>query len=391
MAGRRTSPSARRGRSPLSPRRACWSRRRWQGGPRGRARRRHRAPRREAVERLAGARRRAALLAGQASRRPAWPRWRTRKLTRNGAIVGTPAYMAPEQARGDGKIDAGRADLYALRGHALRNDRGAASHMGPTPIAIRAPGGDAGASTRRGAGRRPGPGSTISVARLRDVSERAARVGRRGAAPPGSWPKRSADARQVNAASPGRRRRQPDDVEDAKVATVTSIVATHAPKGRRARLLTHLRSRATRRSSGRRDRRAPMRKALGDEASRALDLGLRIARLNATVGIATGRTRIDRAWPTGEVVAWRRRRARRGARSGPRGDEHRRVVRGGSAIRSGRRERGRDGTSRSAGVRGRAPFVDARRSSRRSPRSKCVDDKTPRRWTAPGIGKTRPW
>jgi len=41
------------------------------------------------------------------------PSDQTRDLTAHGIIVGTPAFLAPEMAMGDGKID-GRADLYAL-------------------------------------------------------------------------------------------------------------------------------------------------------------------------------------------------------------------------------------------------------------------------------------
>src|SRR5260370_22900538 len=100
---------------------------------------------------------------------------------------------------------------------------------------------------------------------------------------------------------------------------VTTIVATQVPKGApRARLLTHLRARgadATELGGDAIVCHLGVRKALGDEAARALDLGLRVAKLNATAGVATGRTRIDRRGPTGDLVA----RAATLARDAPRG------------------------------------------------------------------------
>ena len=78
------------------------------------------------------------------------------------------------------------------------------------------------------------------------------------------------------------------------------------PKGAlRARLLTHLRARgadATELGGDAIVCHLGVRKTVGDEAVTALDLGLRVAKINATVGIATGRTRIDRTRPTGDVV-----------------------------------------------------------------------------------------
>ncbi|HEY8038152.1 MAG TPA: protein kinase [Polyangiaceae bacterium] len=326
------------------------------------------------------------------------------KLTRTGAIVGTPAYMAPEQARGDGEIDV-RADLYALGATLFELITGRPPHIGPTPIAILAR-----------LVTTPAPRlSEVFIdapARLDDLMARLL------ATAPSERPSTAAEvarelreiADELGAHSSDRLTRSGGyDAAPASLTTgkaggtrlVTSIVATHVPKGApRARLLTHLRARgadATELGGDAIVSHLGVRKALGDEAMRALDLGLRIAKLNASVGVATGRTRIDRTRPTGEVVDRAAALARDAARGQLLADtttteltrgRYELQLRGdgsavvGTALR-GRRE-----------IMGGAPFVgrEAELAQIVAAFERCVDDKTPIVITvtgAPGIGKTR--
>ncbi len=335
------------------------------------------------------------------------------KLTRTGAIIGTPAYMAPEQARGDEGVNA-RADLYALGATLFEMITGRPPHIGPTPIAILArlvttppprlsdiypevlPALDdfmAELLATDPTDRPPDAG--VTATRLRalasDLGARAGGDTTRDMIGGGDAPPISAvgPASQLSHSAGGSR-------------LVTTILATHVPKGPpRTRLVAHLRARgaeATELGGDAVVAHLGVSRALGDEATRAIDLALRLARVNATVGIATGRSRVDRGMrPIGEVVD----RAAALARDAQRGqvllDTTTAELAGGRyefQIREdGSALVGAAHTGKKDALGG-APFVgrEAELSQMVASFERSLDDRTPLLVTLtgpPGIGKTR--
>ncbi|MDF2694589.1 MAG: Serine/threonine protein kinase, partial [Labilithrix sp.] len=329
------------------------------------------------------------------------------RLTRTGAIIGTPAYMAPEQARGDAEVDA-RADIYGLGATLFEMIAGRPPHMGPTPIAILA---------RLVTTPAPRLGEVFPDApvSLDDL------LCEMLATHPEERPSRAADvalrlrsiATEIEHAPMTTRTQSPElaplSMGSLVLSTsrpggsrlVTSILATHVPKGPpRGRLIAHLRARgaeATELGGDAIVAHLGVRKALGDEAARALDLSLRLAKMGARVGVATGRTRIDRTRPTGEVVDRAAALARDAQKSQVLADTTT------SELARGRFEMQArpDGTSvvgpkvtAKKEIAGGSPFVgrEADLSQVVSAFERCQEDHTPIIVTltgAPGIGKTR--
>ena len=343
------------------------------------------------------------------------------KLTRTGAIIGTPAYMAPEQARGDGEIEA-RADLYSLGATLFEMIAHRPPHVGPTPIAILArlvttpaprlsevltgvpPALDdlLASLLATAPGERPVSAEVVAEDMRRIASEVAldAAHGQRRMAP--APPESERDA--VSSASGGASKAPVSGlapISGGGSRLVTSILATHVPKGpARTRLVAHLRARgaeATELGGNAVVAHLGVRKAAGDEAVRAIDIALRMAKAGASVGVATGRSRIDGARPSGEVVD----RAAALSRDAPRGSvladtTTTELSRGSFEFQM--RDDGSTLVSEQVlskrEVMGGAPFVgrEAELAQVMNAFERAVDDRTAVVTTitgAPGIGKTR--
>lgn len=315
------------------------------------------------------------------------------RLTQTGAVVGTPAYMAPEQARGDAGADV-RSDIYSLGATLFELIAGRPPHIGPSSIA-----------TLARLVTTPAPRLSELLLdippRLDDLIHRML----------SSSPEdRPASAHEVAEALedlladpslPGVARPQESPADRAGGAgtrLVTTIVALHVARGDdRTAEIDRLRSQGADALPLGDDSivcHLGAQRAYGDEGARALDLGLSLAARGARVGVATGRMRVDRTRSAGEVVDQAAALAREAGPGGTLADattadlargrfQYKLLPRGVAQVLGVRKDAG-----------AMAPFVgrDAELIATLSAYDRCVEDATPVIVTVsgpPGIGKSR--
>ncbi len=234
------------------------------------------------------------------------------RLTRTGVVVGTPAYMAPEQAKAEGVLDA-RADIYSLGASLFELVAGRPPHVGPTAIATLArlvttdaprlsdlvPLVPPALDRLVGAMLATDPAGRPTSAR--EVADVLASMTTDASTTQLTLP-RSAPSVQATVALQGTR-------------LFTSIVALRlgggddAPKSPRGdgrlKIVEQLKARGADAVALGKDAviaHLGARRAHGGEAARALELGRFLADKGGKVGIATGRSKVDLTRPVGEVV-----------------------------------------------------------------------------------------
>ncbi len=224
------------------------------------------------------------------------------RVTRTGDLVGTPAYMAPEQARGDAPIDA-RCDVYSLGATIFELVAGRPPHVGPTAIATLARLVTTPAPRLSDLRRDCPPLLDELVQRMlqTDPELRPASV----AELMGPLATLLRESGTVPLTIPPSEPLLSSRLGTSASRLLTSIVALRFPQSSaRDRALEYLAERgadAVRLGQDALVAHLGARRAVGTEASPALDLGRRLAQAGAQVGVASGRARVQLRGATGEV------------------------------------------------------------------------------------------
>jgi serine/threonine protein kinase/predicted ATPase len=223
------------------------------------------------------------------------------RLTRTGAVVGTPAYMAPEQARGDSSADA-RSDIYSLGATLFELVAGRPPHIGPTSIA-----------TLARLVTTPAPRlSELLVGVPEPLDELVEQMlsHNRDRRPASAMEVALAlEALERDPALPDLAKAQAEEAESKGVLgtrLVTTLVALHVATGAaRVGELERLGEQGADALPLGTDSIVAhfgARRAHGEEAPRALEIGRALCARGARVGVATGRTRVDLTRSAGDVV-----------------------------------------------------------------------------------------